>query len=107
MSESESKPEHTPGPWMRTKGPCPSIVADGGKTLIVANVNARVDAIGGQHLSEIFANARLIASAPRLLDALVLCVSYIENTHDRNPLDVRAECIRDARAAIAEAEGGK
>jgi hypothetical protein len=96
--------EHTPGPW----------IAEGAKVLweaphsrnrwVVADL---ADASDGRLSPEIESNARLIAAAPDLLDALKstrACVAGI------NPIG-RANTIRQAQAlefinqAIARAEG--
>ena len=56
----------------------------------------------GPHKQDLIANARLIAAAPDLLEALKLAVR--QNEHDM--LMTGEEC-RQCRAAIAKAEGEK
>lgn len=94
-TETKPKAAHTPGPWA------------------VNPFNAQVDAfVGGEPLpvcqllwptderteEETFANARLIAAAPDLLEALVTLVEAEPGTMTREMWD-------DARAAIAKARG--
>ena len=91
--------EHTPGPWsvsFESVDPEWAIVAtQGGR--VVANVNA-------DHLQD--ANARLIAAAPDLLEAVADLISLTRVVR----LSVRLEYdqlkrIDRAKAAIAKAEG--
>ena len=49
------------------------------------------------------ANARLIAAAPDVTEALKSCLNYIENTESE--LGIRLTCGDAARAALAKAEG--
>jgi hypothetical protein len=54
------------------------------------------------------ANARLIAAAPELLAALKECLDYIEVTmegEDLKQFPTERSAIKQARAAIAKAEG--
>ena len=103
---------HTPGPWAAVDPPHSIVVRTESptKSKFGADRNA---AIGGfyrsdpEKLAEAMANARLIAAAPELLDALQALVSatervsvgdYSEETHDM--------AVSKARAAIAKATGG-
>ena len=95
-----TRPEHTPGPWtvdnQYIHGP------DGIRFLAVAGDGA------GQ------ANARLIAAAPTLLEALAGCADALREAGkdfaQANKLAVRPNLYelheRAARAAIAKAKGG-
>jgi len=97
---------HTPGPWIIMGNYHPQVWAGG--TLLVPNVNARRDDIGGQQLSEIFANAKLIAAAPDLLaaceraDALLgelrRHLSDLPAVHANNVLETVRAAIAKARA---------
>lgn len=93
---------HTPGPWfvdakfVRTHGATRAGVKDG----MVAQVNK-----GPLTDDEHAANLRLIAAAPDLLQALGEIVSTIECDPRLYNL-VGVERYRQARAAIANAEGG-
>lgn len=90
---------HTPGPW-RAKGAevyC-------GRLRVCSQVNA-ADAslnIGGS-VERSHANARLIAAAPDLLEALEGVIPYLEEDPDDEG-DYN-ERIRTVRAAIAKAKG--
>lgn len=92
--------KHTPGPWVID--PCFDIIAinevDVGCNGMVASVCTEVASIG---IAE--ANARLIAAAPELLQAMrAFLISGIGNsTH----YELQAEAHRLARAAIAKATG--
>lgn len=78
------KPKHTQGPWrvlpdegepyLRIRGTRP------GTKFKIANVmNGKFDKIHPQEDEENKANARLIAAAPELYDALVYAKEYIED----------------------------
>lgn len=85
---------HTPGPWTAIVGTnakgqqLPPRIIRQGKAGIIAT-------LGIPDAGDRDANARLIASAPKMLEALA---SIAINTHDAQSRD-------RARAAIAEAEG--
>ena len=87
---------HTPGPWSYSQESVDPewwiVTIKGG--LIVANVNA--------HLCQV-ANARLIAAAPDMLEALTEAAKYFELLSVNSMI---AEDGRDiVRAAIAKATG--
>jgi len=99
--------KHTEGPWSyevrpNHAGPAPRYVITSETTDRIAVISER----GGAASPE--ANARLIASAPDLLEALELCADWLstefetdiegDNFHSREILD-------PARAAIAKAKG--
>lgn len=105
-----NEPKHTPGPWMIDRH------ADNGELVvrchsdkkIVANCQTDFYSSGSREnlMAEIQANARLIAAAPELLEALQNIVG-IYNDSDRwtqgdepEPVEIQA-----ARAAIAKATG--
>ena len=93
--------KHTPGPWWSTPSAAvlcgnpddPEIVADCAPT----------DLMAVQDDERKVANARLIAAAPELLEALERVAyefqSYMSDSEQRHTLD-------DVRAAIAKAKGG-
>ena len=95
-----TSPAHTPGPWdVEPKGSRHFV--DGADGLTVAYL----DRAGVRERSEIEANARLIAAAPELLEALEAVLPDLEHyvaTHGPGP-DKR---LAAARAAIAKAKGG-
>ena len=98
-------PKHSPGPW-RIDGE--TIRADNGW-----EVCNPYDTDAPTGLIECGANARLIASAPDLLDALKNAVSYLEANRPKGKIrEIFAQLneyengvLKPARAAIARAEG--
>ena len=95
--ENEMQAQHTPGPWRycKTNG-SPTHgehVIAGAKPGYLAEVR---DCGSG----DVGANARLIAAAPELLDALVAAVELIETI---SPIE--GDTVRHARSAIAKAVG--
>lgn len=93
--------QHTPGPWQYSPGHDPhnqaQIYEKNGKTLAVT------------YSDEGSANARLIASAPALLEALRECITEPGAAcwKKREYAEKRIRYIDQmARAAISQAEGG-
>ena len=80
---------HHPGPW--------KLVMDENYARITCDLD------GGDNLRGYcgLANARLIVSAPELLDALQKLVAFHDAEHNEF-----SDAIDNARAAIAKAEGG-
>ena len=101
MQTSETKSQHTPGPWTAE----PYRVGDSAYKIVY-------DA-DGHWLAEVFdvpnapdtaaADARLIAAAPELLEALRNLVGLAEM---RGSLHEYRAALDEARAAIAKATGG-
>lgn len=87
--------KHTPGPWKQS---CESIDPDW----------HIVTTSGGAVIANVFApqnaNARLIAAAPDLLEALLDAVDAWE-THCESGDHMQGDWVYDARAAIAKARG--
>jgi hypothetical protein len=83
--------KHTPGPWSDRNG---RIFQTDREELTIANVGRAFD---GDYSP---ANARLIAAAPDLLEALQLAVR--QNSHD---MLMTGEELRKCEAAIAKATG--
>jgi hypothetical protein len=99
---------HTPGPWQTGAGACHTVFAaykvDGHQRQIAhcATQSGRVD----YDSRESFANARLIAAAPELLEALRAMVDHV--LHYAATPYAHSDAARDAanaRAAIAKATG--
>ena len=95
--------KHTPGPWV--VGPVDDTVvthlgADG-----VRREVAQID--GNYNEPDLWpvmeANARLIAAAPDVAEALKACLNYIESTESE--LGIRLPCGDAGRVALAKAEG--
>ena len=118
--------KHTPGPWRLTESGDAIVSADGGtlivetgqaywKNLEAAAAGASSD-IAKRHLPQVRANARLIAAAPELLEALKACEKELDTWHNwqlasnpNYPKSDGAHVVREvlcaSRAAIAKAEG--
>ena len=109
--------KHTPGPWRLTESGDAIVSADGGtlivetgqdywKNLEAAAAGASSD-IAKRHLPQVRANARLIAAAPELLEALRACDLFL-TAHGQGWFNASNEgrnAWKMARAAIAKAEG--
>ena len=91
--------QHTPGPWTIEKGMLPvmvaTIIAPGSKRdtrLVIAHIDNTRGFLGDPD-----ANARLIAAAPELLEALKIAYPYV--------VDRAADSVhKRVEAAIAKAE---
>ena len=86
--------KHTPGPWAIYVNAHSDIVIrkmskDGYELCSIARVSSG------------YANARLIASAPELLEALTDCVEHMHWTQPQGEA-----ALKKAKAAIAKATGG-
>ena len=93
--------KHTPGQWAYHNTPTPFIhVAAGGLPICQIYTSTA----HGQSMGEQFANARLIAAAPELLEALQRLSAQCERLRMAWQLESDAE--KTARAVIAKATGG-
>lgn len=97
--------KHTPGPWRQFEHNGNVMVCAGPSHLATVAIGGAMDESSDR------ANARLIAAAPELLDALRTILEYAECYDDAGPraagwqsAELRAD-IEAARAAIAKAEG--
>jgi len=108
---------HTPGPWDFT-GPSPGKMKgydDGGDYAIIARgiIAEAFHRIDDDTYADAEANARLIAAAPDLLEALENALAYFINAHEHDCTGWDcAECYPQIMAgkveqAIAKAEGGE
>ena len=94
---------HTPGPWVRDTGSgfgCDVRAQNGRKVAATWGIN-NSDPHRPAYRAECDANARLIAAAPELLEALETlaeCAKYGDVIEG-------ADAWKDARAAIAKAKG--
>lgn len=92
MSKQETS--HTPGPWEVFETHTGHYVLDSAEQAVVCQIEWCLEAE---------ANARLIASAPELLDALKRLCAKFGVDDDGWPRDGTE--LREARSAIAKAEG--
>ncbi len=97
-----SAPKHTPGPWVVDKAPSTIggngfTVRAGGALICTAFPGASTDRI--EPVAEL--NARLIAAAPEMLEALCALVLNIDAG------GATLDAMRDARAALAKATEGE
>lgn len=96
--------KRTPGPW--ELDPCGQVTQADGRTILVSGIASPM-----VRTSESIANARLIAAAPDLLEALIAAVecgmvpksSAAEGGANRHV--VQLQVADQIRAAIAKAEG--
>ena len=88
--------KHTPGPWaIRDDNEDGAVSIVGSSQIVLARVRTATVEPGD-------ANARLIAAAPELLDALQSMVSQFPEAELRADPDLHAS-VKRARAAIAKA----
>ena len=91
--------KHTPGPWR---------LADHGEIVGATRRIAYMQPFGANQMlgGEGIANARLISAAPELLTALKDLLAWANISDDPGRASDQAACVaRNARAAIAKAEG--
>lgn len=101
--QTKSRMGHTQGPWV--VGPTDargaiSVIAEGSRAIIEVRNPFGHD----RHPDEIMANARVIAAAPELLEALLAIVEG-GNTDCGTYWKVDVDDIEKARAAVARAKG--
>ena len=106
--------QHTPGPWYVTDI---AIIGNNGGTWIaehpaikwrtLKSVTNSGDAIVAESIKQANANARLIAAAPQMLEALRAALEAMGDTYDaRDAASTEGEQLRDQIAeAIAAATG--
>ena len=90
---------HTPGPWVLEQD------GDVYVRLALDNVLRCMDERSDVATSQDYANARLIAAAPDLLEALRATLRCLEWHEQRHGVGMDAKAVKDARAAIAKATG--
>lgn len=101
------KTTHTPGPWATIDGDGEYII----KTIAPAGRNGYTIADVFSHFEatnpEAEANARLIASAPELLEALQECVKALELEHEIALSLTQSRAVSKAKQAINKATEGR
>jgi hypothetical protein len=96
--------KHTPGPWhLQPIGRELYVEADGPAFICDMQKDCLLE---GMDDSAIMPNARLIASAPELLEALQDCLPWVSDYFcSLDDADQAKEAMAKARAAIAKATG--
>ena len=92
---------HTPGPWIWRVEDGPQWFLDPGILIIEGGMTDGTP--DGDEIDR--ANARLIAAAPDLLEALKEALDAWD-THNKHGDGMQGHWASDARAAIAKAKGG-
>ena len=87
--------KHTKGPWKYSNG---TVIDGNGHVLRVNGVGLPCGFLSDQEREEVFANTKLIAAAPELLEALIDCRRTLEIANFTQELAV-------VNAAIAKAKG--
>ena len=95
------KHTHTPGPWQVAERLGLPVIMDGDGFHVADVIERR--GVGRGFSPETTGNARLIAAAPCLLQALESLVSCIQDTRGPNAYSA----LESARLAIAKAGGAK
>ena len=105
---------HTPGTWSFSVGNLVRVSAPGAdgwqSPVVVCGVHRIGRLTGKERDAEVLANARLIAAAPDLLEALKACEAWIVDLAESGDAGFwdasKAPQVIQARAAIAKATGG-
>ena len=103
-----ARPAHTPGPWAVDSGEALNVRAPhGGIVAQLHHLKGRHGMGGRLPGGEAVANARLIAAAPELLEALhqLIVVIGLTAIKYKSDLDILQEAVDEARAVIAKATG--
>ncbi len=101
-----SAPKHTPGPWIAERFGCVTAIVDGRRVQVAAAMGqGPMYGPPETPVTEISAaNARLIAAAPELLEALRALAEFADNG---TPVQPGALVWDEVRAAIAKAESSR
>ena len=108
--------QHTPGPWLPEFGEAARVRAqqDGGQVAIMMNLKGQFGLAGRRTVEEVEANARLIAAAPDLLEALIEVTATLAwNAHGEcralheGPIMPSSQAVEVAKVAIAKATGSQ
>ena len=97
-----NNPKHTPGPWKAVEWSDDRIEFTAGYEFSADGHLLPLDSMSTNNYDEVHANARLIAAAPDLLEALMLMLDQFTKTPSTLK-DSEARC--KAHAAIAKAMG--
>lgn len=98
-----SAPKWTPGPWRAEPMGKVFAIRPGQTGFLLVSTCDSIGYDSGKYLGEAEADARLIAAAPELFEALEKCLDLAENS-DGQSVSARLCAIVDtARAALAKA----
>ena len=106
MTDDNGNHAATPGPWLDgkpnlTEGPS----TESGSHVIYSD-NREIARVYGDKDLPVKANARLIAAAPELLEALSIAEITLTTAHKDNPQNIAARvAAARVRAVIAKAKG--
>lgn len=106
---TEQPATHTPGPWTSTVSPFGQVEVRGDEGAFVCRLRHMDGEFDTTILTEQNkANARLIAAAPELLEALKAVAAALESAlvGKRDIILTPEDALAEARAAIAKATGG-
>lgn len=98
-----NKTAHTPGPWEVKDGPWPGFLDISGPSFSIHVVTTASD-LSHEDFSKRTADARLIAAAPEMLDALG-AVDDAADSMEFDPDSRFGEALTKVRAAWAKATG--
>ena len=111
------KPKFTPGPWKAGKNPFTTTILDGheGKAIYPKESNYHIawanaeNSNGDLDIETALANARLIAAAPELYDALEKMVNNTcrRSCSERHPCKTPCYVVKDAVELLREVSGAK
>ena len=99
------KTKHTPGPWSINRAAATHVQDARERGIAACGGYYSTDAKLAMADGEQEANARLIAAAPELLDALRGLLAARDSTTMGRERELYEEWIPKARAAVAKAEG--
>jgi hypothetical protein len=102
--ESMAKQRHAAGPWRIHERSSTTVVGSHGYVVAACGGHADTQRNPDSLFNELQANARLVASAPELLEHLYAIAGYADTPHV-DPNRALAFIRETARAAIKKAEG--
>jgi len=97
--------KHSPGPWYYDKQSMSGALIFSRIRRIVCEIKRQAVAGNRAHAERSIHDARLIAAAPELLEALIECMADASEYEAREGVKLVGGWPAKARAAIAKAEG--
>lgn len=103
---------HTPGPWFQDEAGICAASEDGDEVVAMVCVPEAFfgvddDELPGVVVARLQANARLIAAAPAMLEALKLAREICKDAEKDTYMDVPEEVLSQIDAALDQATGGE